>query len=187
MEYDYTNTIEAKISEFCQDIHLEGGWQWHHKMFIILPRNCKFYDDPTLLENEERIFKFNQELDFTLRGLDPKSMSLYWIYEDQHREDEVFHVKDVAERRQKMAQMDQKVQKILFIWDFPSIIMRAMGPGSCFTSSYCRRDREKNIRTFKETIELLSGPASVALDFLEIERRSRRSEPLSTLIRSRIR
>ena len=139
------------------------------------------------MESEERIFKFNHELDFSLRGKDSKSMSVYWIYEDQHIEDEVFHVKDVARRRKKMEEMDEKVKKILFTWDFPTIIKRAMGPGSCFTSSNCRGDREKNIRSFKETIELLSGPASVAIEFLEIERKARRTEPLSTLIRSRIR
>jgi len=172
------------MTEFSDKAQFRG--LCHHKLFIILPRNCKFYDDHTLLENEERMFKFNQELDFTLRGLDPKRMSLYWIYEDQHIEDEVFHVNDLAERRKKIAEMDEKVKKILFIWDFPSIIRRAMGPGSCFTSSYCRGDREKNIRSFKETIQLLSGPASVAIEFLDIERRSRRTEPLSALIRRRI-
>ena len=183
-DYEYTNTIGAKISQFCQKWHFEGAW--HDKLLIILPKNCKFYDDQALLENEERMFKFNHDLDFALKGKDPKSMSLYWIYEDQQVEDEIFHVKNVAERTKKMAEMDEKVKKILFIWDFPSIIRRAMGPGSCFAPSDCRGDREKNIRSFKETIELLSGPASGAIEFLEIERRSRRTEPLSTLIRSRI-
>ena len=140
-----------------------------------------------MLENKERMFKFNHELDFSLRGKDTKKMSLYWIYKDQEIEDEIFNAKDVAERTNKMAQMDEKVKKILFIWDFPSIIRRAMGPGSCFAPSDCRGDREKNMRSFKETIETLSGPANVAIEFLEIERRSRRAEPLSALIRSRIR
>ena len=183
-DYEYTNTIEAKISQFCQKWHFEGAW--HDKILIILTKNCKFYEDQALLENKERMFKFNHELDFSLRGKDTKKMSLYWIYKDQEIEDEIFNAKDLAERTNKMAQMDEKVKKILFIWDFPSIIRRALGPGSYFSSSDCRGDREKTMRSFKETLRLLSGKASVALEFLEIDRRSRRNEPLSTLIRSRI-
>ena len=183
-DYEYTNTIQAKMAEFCQKVQFEGAW--YDKILIILPKNCKFYDNQTMLENEERMFKFNYELEFILRGKDPKSLSLYWIYEDQQIENEIFHAKDVAERKKKMAEMDQKVKKILFIWDFPSIIRRALGPGSYFSSSDCRGDREKTMRSFKETLRLLSGKASVAVEFLEIDRRPRRTEPLSKLIRSRI-
>ena len=154
-------------------------------MFIVLPRNCKFYADKNQLEDAERIFKFsNHELSFKLRGKEPKRICLYWIYQDQQVEDEIFQVQDAAERRKKMTEMDEKVKKILFLWDFPTILGRAMGPGTCFSD--WRTDRERNIKTFMETIQLLSGPASVAIQFLEIERRSRRREPLSTSIRRRI-
>jgi len=177
--YEYVNTIEAKMTEFCQNIHYEGAR--HDKMFIILPRTCKFYADKDLLEDEERIFKFsNHELSFNLRGKDPKRICLYWICEDKQVEDEIFQCKDREERRKKVSEMDEKVKKILFVWDFPTILMRAMGPGTG------RADRARNIRTFKETIQVLSGPANIAIQFLEIAPRQRRTEPLSTVIRSMI-
>ena len=172
-------TIEVKMREFCQSKNVKEAY--HDKIFIFLSENCNFYDQQVTLEREEKIFRFlptNSKLEFKLKGKDKKRMFVHWIFE--HLEDE--------DRFIETGEQDEDARKILFIFDFPSTLRRAMGPGSI---SLSKEARKRNLESFKSTLQCLAGNRRNAIEFIEFKLKSRRlnnldRRPLSHLIRTNI-
>ena len=172
-------TIDVKMREFCQSENLTGTH--HDKIFLFISENCNFYDDQETFEKEERIFRFspkNSELSFKMKGKDKKKMSVHWIFENQSDEQKFIQT----------AEIDENSRKIFFIFDFPSTLKRALGPGACLVSA---EDRKRNLKYFKNTLQCLAGNRGNALEFIDFKLKSRKMpnlhrRPLSDLVRTKI-
>jgi len=171
--------LRQKLREYVTNrMGVGGDHEYFDKIILLLPNSCEF--QPETLQQVEHIYKglpkgntLNSDVKFKYKEM-TKSQTVHWIYKD--KEDEQQH-----------PNVDEDASKIFFVFDFPTILRSAMGPGT--DQNWSEETRKGNISSFKRTLQSLtcSVGKTRSLSFMDYKSDFEERQPLSFLLRNLMR
>lgn len=173
---DNDNHIKTKIENYCDEIAYTTH-ECYGKVILFLQNDCNFNYDSERMESEQ-IYKClpesqscfqgtcNHDIEFRL-GAQRKTMTVYWIYRDRESQ-------------------DSSSVRIFFLYDPVTNLRTAMSPEAGW--AWSDQGRRRNIQSFKETLDSLSGNISRSFVYLEFDALTDtpKRHPLSELVRRKI-
>lgn len=169
------NHIRTKIENYCYK-NTYTNHETYGKIILFLQNDCNFSHDSKKMESEQ-IYKClpesqaclqgtcNHDIEFR-SGVQRKTMTVYWIYKDKENQ-------------------DPSSPRIFFLYDPVTNLRTAMGPETVEPANqrpvsksreqsqpirgteWSDRGRRRNIQSFRETLDRLSGNMNRSFVYLE--------------------